>query len=639
MRRTTYPFLLLYVFFCPAFGAASAESQEAFSKRVLVYLDLSGSMHPDKDDSPFVKTVEALQLLLREPEFLTANDEVRFFLFADRILDEDPLPGGSLDRPLIETLRERILAIQNDPLRNPALQRTDFQAVAESLRAQLSSRDRKFMREVAIIASDFVHEPSRIGRKKSTNDPAYWQRAMTDWQQVLDITLKPWLEDRTASGNDTRNPLLLGVAPLTATDEAENRLRTQVLDDLEKVRGLERREIGSGGINARDLAQEIKRRLYFPLSVVALPSVRQRTIHLEIQNPNAAEVRLSRIELACIDANGIAIGDPKDLPLIGSKFANALAMQRSTADELLFPSDACPATTASYRIHAISREGVDGTADKVVGWVEASVERSVFERNFLRHDGLLRVFASMRGDSTKDETYQVTLQRIGSESDEGKVKRCFNVPEDLDIKDFKNYAIAIAVPMRFESELSENQFEVHVEKSEASLTKPEEDVGSSHTNSIQGVVGVVVTLISIVIGLTKRKFFAAIEWNHLLTIFAGGLANIGSTASRLNLLSTESVFSWLSRPIGRSVLVALALSILTYFLVRWYYSGREMKIAQAPQPPTDKDIEQIERDRVKPRYWFGSVFLVAVFLAWSLSPPAVDGATPIQTFTCSESSH
>ncbi|HEV7671943.1 MAG TPA: hypothetical protein VGS22_25755 [Thermoanaerobaculia bacterium] len=605
-----------------------ALAQESLSKRILVYIDLSGSMKPAEANSPFSTTVEALQLLLGESGFIAPRDEVRFIFFDDEIVGDTPWSPGSSPGTLLTLLRQKAEEVLLDPERKSTTLWTDFQVVFDNLRSQVT-RDTNFNRQVVIIASDFVHEPSRSG-PKARDSSVFWQRTLADWEKIKDTEV-PSLTH--ALGDTDRNPFVLAAAPLNSPGEGEGKVRKQVLSDLESIPGVTRLDLGPGGLGATKLAQEIRRRLYFPLKVVVRSNHREHKLQVDVENPNAAEVNIDRIELSCFsadDANENPIGDPASLSITGTELAKPIAAQKSGSDEIALSPDSCLRTATRFKVRVTSKEGAEGAAKRDVAWIDAEQVESSIESNFFFKQSVLRLVVKMRGDAPPNTEFQIRIRRDGERDGPEILKGNFDTPRLLEVVEPKRYLFVFDISEILRKQLIGAEIEVQVAMAKELATKPEDDLRSSHANSAQSTVAGAALFGTLVLFLlnhhrSRDLIFKILETHHYLYILFSGTSAFLFGWLRPWLLE----FRYLSGPLLWTAVASLSFSPLAYGVSRSILNNKLAKIASGREAPSDSVLESLPNEYRKPWYWALAVLLLVCVLGWFLAPRGVEGAEPV----------
>lgn len=624
MKRTVISFSL-----CLALAfAQKADSQPSLSKRVLVYLDLSGSMEPLKEGSPFSKTVEAIQLLLDEKGFLGPDDEVRFFLFGDGIVEEVRWSLNSTPGTLLSDLRRRVINVSNDKSRKGATSWTDFRAVLENLRSQLT-RETDFKRQVVIVASDFLHEPSRSG-PANTRDS--WQRVLVDWQGTEgQIELL-----NEALGDANRTPFLLGVAPLINRGEPAQQVRDSVLASFEKISEAERLDIGIGGLDAEALAQRIRRRLYFPLKVVVRSNRRERRLQVEVENPNAAQVEIDRIELTCLGPNGKPTGDATSLSTAGTDLARPIAANAQGKGELDLGSASCLRDADKFEVKVTSQEGAVGTTQRDVAWIDPeAVESSAVERNEIFSKSILRMIVRMRGEDASGTTFQISVRRNGAQDGPLVAQGYFYAPESLDPFTPHRYLFTFSIPDQLREQLVGEDLEVQVATAKELIANPENDTRSSRANTTGAVVGIAGIAVIILMFLRNRKLFReglghALEVHHYLTSMLTAFLPLILAFFRQYILER---FRFLSGPLTWTVILALCLGGLAFVVSLSMLNYRLAKIAYGPEAPKEELFAHLEDDFRKPWLWALVVTVLVGGIGFFLAPSGSEGAEPVRVMT------
>jgi hypothetical protein len=585
-------------------------------------------MKPLEDGSPFSKTAAALQTLLDQQEFIGPKDEVHLFLFGDDIADDITWLPGSAQGPLLPMLRQRAQEIANDRTRNDLTNRTDLRAVLRNLQAQLS-RNTAFDRQVVIIASDFLHEPSHC-EPKDRNSLPFWRCVNADWQQaaVAEVVgLKQSLGER--------NPFLLGTAPLVKKGQEETHIREQVLSSLSQLMnspGDKPLELGAGGLNPAAFAQEIRRRLYFPLNVEVRSNREDQELQVEVKNPNAAEVQIAGIQLTCYK-DGKSLGDPTSLDFSQTDFAKPLPPHGQVKDvKINLGNDSCLRDASKVQVDLITKEGSRVSAQRDVIWIDPEqVESSALEGNFFLKQGVLRLVVRMRGDAPPGTRFEIAVRRDGGGDGPEIVKGYFYTPRHLSASEARRYLFAFDITRSLREQLVGTELEVQVAMAKELTTKPAEDLKSSHGNGAGSVFAGLALLGTFFLFLSNKHrskdgiIVKLLEWYHYLTVFLSGIGGLVWGLLRPQLLEVP----YLPMPLIWTILSALCLSSLAYIAYRSILNYKLAKIASGPDLPSDLVVESFEGEYRKPLYFAFVVLLLVGVLGWFLAPRGTQGAEPV----------
>lgn len=255
-------------------------------KRVLVYIDQSGSMDPQRRtaDSFYGRVFDAVQNLLRSPGFLGPEDRVWVLPFGDGISNTAAEAGAS-DWPA------RLAPVQ----RPRPLQSTDLVAVLGHVSEQLAPTAR-FDQQIAIVASDFLHAPSGGTRARPWRDG--FDRLRAGLGQVLGAAVERGDAAATAPPG---NALVLVLAPGTMG-------RPDAAAVVEELRGLGARSIAaSGAEGVADMADALRRSMARTPRIVSVDvdpaqrhaSGRQRLLRVLAENPGCVDTRIERLAVTC----------------------------------------------------------------------------------------------------------------------------------------------------------------------------------------------------------------------------------------------------------------------------------------------------------------------------------------------------
>ena len=395
-------------------------------KQMVLYLDVSGSMKPRQAgvSSPYWQVLNAVSELLDEPNFLGPQDELAVVTFGEATDAPVSAVGPQEVRLLLSRLQERA---KSDSL-------SDLGMVLTDLAGQKLDSVR-FQRRLAIVASDFVHEPGDLGQIKSGSRSASY---LSHFNEVL-RRVTAQLSENFGGDDETakRSKLALFVAPIS--EVSENRLlyravQRDVLFDIRRALP----EVIVSYVDQSDqgtsrLAETIRRGLLFDLEVTTTADVVEQAIRVRVDNPNCLPVTPEELRFHCLDDEGKERGDPvhpvRDLPPV---------IPRTSKETIVVPlsSISCSPGTRDYRVEATTQEGPFGSA--------RSSRRNVLEYNaeiaskeWFLTGSTLRVFVRMRGQTLEPAMNEVRLGARGRQLVSGS----FEAPEGLTMDSEKVYML------------------------------------------------------------------------------------------------------------------------------------------------------------------------------------------------------
>lgn len=373
------------------------------SNQIMVFLDISGSMDPlgRTPNSPFLQSLEALEIILEDEGFIGLNDEIRVVLFGTVLHDVRTARGPREARAMLDELKRNELRSDD----------TDFEEIFRHIQ-QLPPPEERLDRQLLIIASDFAHDPARSpkGAPQSENIRDWENRVLALGEDVL----APYRVE--VEGRPNKRGVLLLNAP---TDNDRFPVQTKVLGDLTTLLNAEQNVHAIGGATTPErVARAIRKQLFYPLEL----SVERRiddpgSFHVTASNTNCAPLQIESLRFGCIEeengreelaADRITIGWP-------SRLGGVSDADRELTRPVPLSMLACPKGVHEYDVRLITREGAEGAT-------------RARRANTLRYEGvvalaedplvgaeMLRVFLNMQGEVYEQAEYEIELRRPPAE--------------------------------------------------------------------------------------------------------------------------------------------------------------------------------------------------------------------------------
>jgi hypothetical protein len=479
--------------------AGAGEVRAQCSKRILVYVDTSGSMlrASPGQPTPYRRTLDSLQLLLEEKDFIESGDVVEIKLFGETVTPSRPAQGRDEALARLDSLRSGVEPAQD----------TNFEAVFTDVEAALAASSAA-ERKVVIIASDFVHDPAstppvgpKANKKKIMGDnQAAWRQVFSRQDEEL----------KKIFGTGSKVPLVLFVAPRanpedeTVAGEVLANLSSQVPDN---------RQLSVGGEKTpEDLAGAIKHALLYTLGVNAnLKKGETNKLQIRVENRNCVPLKLAFVRSECptgkSESDGVTESIPAEHQLLAANSENkpqifevsAPTALKCDGDEYVVK---IMDSTGKYELG--STEGTKGT------WLEFNLSEALIEQNLV-WGGALHVILDLKGLAVAPRNYSI---KVSLESDpENTISTgVFTAPDSLEPDNFRPYRATFRIPESYEQRLGDDtplRIEIPDSRStpdaEGSMTvKPVEDAKQSRTNAAQ-LLATPVALVFWVISLVKRR--------------------------------------------------------------------------------------------------------------------------------------
>lgn len=267
-------------FLCLLLTATSGTwAQAQCSKRLIVFLDVSGSMDPERQtrSSAYGQAVDALVKLIQSRGFLAEGDALYLAPFGDRVFPTTTASGA-------EEIRRRL----SEVTRNQKVSRTDFESVFVTVLDLLEKPDRAFNRTVVILASDFLQDA--VGSR--TFEPAAAEEQWSSfWPQYRSRLAEVFAEPDTA--------LVLLVAPVSLSYGLEARsFQADTVAKLKEVRNSAFQVPIGAGADPVAVAQELRRSFSIPPRVT-VKTLGANQLEVEISNQSCLSQQVRRLLVRC----------------------------------------------------------------------------------------------------------------------------------------------------------------------------------------------------------------------------------------------------------------------------------------------------------------------------------------------------
>jgi hypothetical protein len=424
----TFPRMVAPLLLATASLVASGSTAWAqCAKRVVIYLDVSGSMDPagrHGDKSPFRQSLRAVATLLADRGFIEAQDVVELVPFGETVEARPPATGPVEISKAIESLRT--IATVED---------TNLAKVLEDFAKRLGSGS-SFTRQVFIIASDFAHEPRAVRRNMAGDWAAGLQKVVPDLNQAF--TANP------------RVAVLLFRAPASGTTrsgETRQDLQRRVVGDLLQVFAprVEVLPVGIGGLNDEDLGNQVRRQLLNPPEIKAHLDARDSSrIQVDVTNTNCVPVTVSAVSVRCAEAAGGAPPQPVSLAIdpAGKTLAPAGTPEATLSLQEKRPVGGCWDTSQTFMAEATAAGGLQASSRGTTATTLTFKPTAAYREDSL-WSSILRLDLTMRGQYSTPKTYDV---QIKDASGVYRVAGCrIAAPDDLSPDADKPYRIYLAL--------------------------------------------------------------------------------------------------------------------------------------------------------------------------------------------------
>jgi hypothetical protein len=574
-------------------------------KRVLVYLDQSGSMDPQRRQASsfYGRVFDAVQDLLRSPGFLGPKDRVWVLPFGEGI-SNSAAEAGAADWPA--RLR---------PLRQlPGRSHTDLVAVLAHVAEQLGPTAR-FDQQVAIIASDFVHAPA--GGRAST-----WRDGFDRVRQELVSTLPASVPAGTSAtpagatgagsaSSPSGNALVLVLAPGTL---GRAQART-VVDDLHAVGARSLSTSGAEGVT--DMAQALRRSMGRTPRIVSVEadaeqrhaSGRQRVMHIVAENPGCVGTRIERLTVRC----GSDVVSEPPLP----EERRALAPRGDAAGqsrlEIALPDQDCQSGFSVALTTAEGEEVAEATPTGIK--LDLQVERQVLTPRFLAPK-LLVIDTQARG--YLGAATGATFELADAEGVTRLVGPLARVP-GLDPREWRPVRFQVPLPGERADHVRGGQSLIFRARTAASSPRgtPQPVVADLHATrafllaKVVVGVGLLALLAAWLHGRHTPGWMSpdeAIDWVQRVQWIVSMTSVSGlAFGDQLDVLEGSYVIGW--GPLWPLLVAAAAGVFCAYYALRWWHDVRCQALVRAEaSPPADVLA------RLRPPVWHRVVVVAAAIL-------------------------
>ncbi len=455
MRVARLGFLLTAVLLV----AAPLVGQQPCRKRILVYLDVSGSMKPKlhQPTSPYQQVLLAMGQLFSQPGIIDASDQVTVVRFGGAVIREDTAEGPAAAQALVQRLQE-----------NADLAReTDFRAVFNHLASTLPQG--VFNRQVALIASDFDHEP----KDGMDNGPA-----VADWDVA-------WAQAQKNLSKSLADEEKFGLVLFQAPGNPRHQVRmAKVLEDLKKNDAFVGLAAGGGNVDeaVRGLARQLRKSLFNPPHLqISRDAEDDSRLAFTVTNPNCYPLHLTRLSVKPKGGEAVFFDVDSDDRELGP---NATPTDTRTLKRTLPSGESWKAAEVHATVE--TAEGVMGeTGGTTASWLKFKPTAAVFERRPVLSD-ILRLDLDLTGytDPKVPKVYTLTF----GEDAQPLARANFEAPPFTgpEPRPFR-----IVLPMRTKSDISPN-VRIAIEGAEPLVTGSDrvslvEDLRASHGNRYLGL--------------------------------------------------------------------------------------------------------------------------------------------------------
>lgn len=474
--------------------AGAGEVRAQCSKRILVYVDTSGSMKPSEAGlTPYRRTLDALQLLLDEQDFIESGDVVEIKLFGETIMPSKPAHGRdeALDR--LKDLRNVVTSAQD----------TNFDAVFNDIEAALAASTAA-ERKIVILASDFAHDPASTPPVRTEADKRrIMEENLVSWRQVF---FRHDAELTKIFGDQSKVPLVRFVA--TTANSEDGTIADQVRKNLRFQKVTEDREFSvDGGISIEELAGSIKRALLYDLGVTAnLKKGELNTLQVRVENTNCFPLKLGFVRSECPAGKELGDGVREAIPS-GHQLLAANNENKPQIFEVPAPSVPCSGDEYVVKITDLKDVPLGETMGTKGTWLEFNHSKALVEQHLI-WGGALHVILNLKGLAVAPRNYLIKLS-LESDPENTIASGVFAAPDSLDPDEFRPYRATFRIPESYEQRLGDDTpLRITIpdsrSKPNSEMIKLLEDTKQSRTNAAQ-LLATPVALIFWLISLAKRR--------------------------------------------------------------------------------------------------------------------------------------
>jgi hypothetical protein len=595
MRRKWLGFLFSLLLLLPT--TAEGECR----KRILVYLDISGSMKPlvREPRSPFQQTLTSLASLFSQEGFIEAQDAVTVIRFGKRSQKTDTVEGRANAIQLISRLQKN----------EEKSSETDFRAVFNHLAETLPQG--AFNQQMILLASDFAHEP--IDGMDASPAIEDWSTALTEAHAKLDDLLQP--EKKTVT--------VLFQVP--ADNETRRDIAARVVSDLDRtfpdaitVQG----GADPAATSAR-LTEALRQSLYPPPDLRVSRDPRQKDqLAFTVTNQSCMPIHIQHLSVVPTSGGSPV---PVDLGSQEPELGPSSTPSRESIFHRTLPVGA-EWENAGVRATVETRETEPRTVDGTTGsWLKYKTASAVFERRPLLPD-VLRLDFDLKGftDSTAATTYPLTFG-----DDSNPIARAKFEGPTVEGLGAGHYRIVLPMDLRGENTTGVRVAIVGAELlgDKGDSVDLKEDKRASHHHRVFGAVALLSLLAVSFVYLWVRRarasypIFRLSRWDNLQWGIAGLVALLLATCFCLRIWILNS-WSPQEADLGLSVFACASVFGLTAFLLLEIFRTRfAQSVVKAEPLPLQTYLRRGRLDTLIPWGLGLLLTILAVMLLWPLRPP------------------
>ena len=611
MRRKWIGFLLAAFFLSASLWGQSETSEPTETqcrKRILAFLDVSGSMDPlvkNPQTSPFKKSLDSLEGLLSEPGFIEENDVVEIVRFGKAVDVKTKAKGPGEMRSRIQELRDN-REIDLD---------TDFRLFFDEL-AKAMEESSLYDSQVILLGSDLVHEKNRYAPPGENVED--WATVQADKNETLE-------KIKSNSGNTTTVIFLAQYRP------GHKDVQDQVLKDLQDREYLPSVKVVPSGASPQTLGEEIIFGLTRKLELALSRDKDDRNkLALILRNPNCRSLRLESMSLKT--GTG-ADAKTKTLTVRPGEDSVEAGGRRVIKEEI--PTAPGWEDLSSLTLTVKPKGGppsdVTGTGGS---WLKFKPKRGVVE-GYLLWKPALRLDLDLTGHTAElDKTYDLVLRadEQGSE-DPPLAMRKFSSPAGLGAESETEMRIVLPVSRSINSLLERNAtFRVTIQGAQPLADGERNDVVeilsdpvANRSNAyllIASASGALIVLFCfwqvrrLVKGFPSRKDL--LRW---IPVFALSLVPVVFNLIHIALLRFLSAagVDWLAMGLSCAALVFA----LVWSVMKWQVSSFRKKVLSASPPMTHEQYRRSSLWGARVPWGIGIGVPLVLALIWVSSRPPV----------------
>jgi hypothetical protein len=592
----------------------SAPAEGQCRKRILVFLDVSGSMRPrDRSAaSPFQQSLDAIENLLQQQGFIEENDVLEVVRFGGSARPKDRAQGREEAAALIQKLRANDMSDST----------TDFRLFFDAL-ARTLQESTAFNSQVVLLGSDLVHE--RVDARPNEED-------LQDWAATL-------TERETTRQEIKKSSARTGYVFFVPTPPSGRLpVREKVWEDL--LSEFPEAEKVTPTAGQAGLAQKLRAGLLAPPQLTISRNAEDRTrLDFIVTNPNCYPLHLKTLTVQ--PADGGTPSEPVSFP-VGEEEASLGGI--SSGDEVTrvltrpIPSGAAWESLGALKGTVETRESRPGETNGTAGsWLKFRTKQGVVER-YLLFSPLLRLDIDVQGHTDEPKTYRLSVRPVGqSEETSVLAETKFDSPSSLNARQPTTMRIVVPASRSISGAIeSKASFRIAVEGAQLLGEKQDtveilEDPAADRSNLFL-LVASAIGFVAVLISLWRVRSFVArypqLDPGRRKYIWGGVMCLVSLLPAAANFFHIRLLRHFSPEGVDRAVWVLSVLTLFTSlaFAIHAFQKAWFDRRVLSAQPPLT--LARYKRESLL-GVWLpvavGLIVTVSFAAAWFLISPPVSG--------------